>query len=107
MQGMNGIGGLSRLAEIAGGGVEKSGDRAASTDADASFAALLKHGIERVNTEQHQAAALAGRFESGQPGVDLAEVMIASQKAGLAFRALTQIRNQVVSAYQDVMRMSL
>lgn len=107
MQGMNGIGGLSHLAEIAGGGITKSGGRGASTDADASFAALLKDGIEQVNMEQHQAAALAGQFESGQAGVDLAEVMIASQKAGLAFRALTQIRNQVVSAYQDVMRMSL
>lgn len=107
MQGMDGIGGLSPLAGMAGNGVEKSAGGAASAGPDASFAALLKRGIEGVNAEQNQAAALAGQFEAGQPGVDLAEVMIASQKAGLAFRALTQIRNQVVSAYQDVMRMTL
>jgi flagellar hook-basal body complex protein FliE len=74
---------------------------------DASFAALLKSGIDHVNAQQQQATALASGFEAGQDGVDLAEVMLASQKAGLAFRALTQIRNQVVSAYQDVMRMTI
>lgn len=107
MQGMDGIGGLSPLAGMAGSRVEKMAEGAPSFGSDPSFAALLKQGIDGVNAAQHQAAALAGQFEAGQPGVDLAEAMITSQKAGLAFRALTQIRNQMVSAYQDVMRMTL
>jgi len=50
---------------------------------------------------------LAGAFELGAPGVDLAQVMVEMQKAGLSFRALSEARNHLVSAYQEVMRMSI
>lgn len=106
---MQDIGGISAVGvdALQQGGQSRSRPSQAETGSDESFAALLKQGIDNVNVQQQQAAALASGFEAGQDGVDLAEVMIASQKAGLAFRALTQIRNQVVSAYQDVMRMTI
>ena len=52
-------------------------------------------------------AALADAWERGTPGVDLAKVMIESQKASVSFRALTEVRNRLVSAYQDIMNMSI
>ena len=40
-------------------------------------------------------------------GVDLARVMIESQKASVSFRALTEVRNRLVTVYQDIMNMSI
>ncbi|MGH8314875.1 MAG: flagellar hook-basal body complex protein FliE, partial [Steroidobacterales bacterium] len=51
--------------------------------------------------------SMAAAFESGAKDVDIAQVMIEVQKAGLAFRAMTEVRNKLVQAYQDVMNMPL
>jgi len=50
---------------------------------------------------------MATAFELGQGGVDLTEVMIASQKASVSFQAMTQVRNKMVQAYQDIMQMPI
>jgi flagellar hook-basal body complex protein FliE len=46
-------------------------------------------------------------FEKGVPGIELSTVMIESQKATVAFRAATEVRNRLVSAYQDIMNMPI
>jgi flagellar hook-basal body complex protein FliE len=46
-------------------------------------------------------------YASGKSGVDLAEVMVAMQKSSLSFEATVQVRNKVLSAYQEVMSMSV
>jgi flagellar hook-basal body complex protein FliE len=71
------------------------------------FAELFKQGIDSVNGSQVQAGAMAQSWERGDPGADLETVMIQSQKAAVSFRALTEVRNRLVSAYQDVMNMSI
>jgi len=71
------------------------------------FANLLKQSVDKVNQMQSNSDKLAGAFEAGAPGVDLAQVMVEMQKAGLSFRALSEVRNHLVSAYQEVMRMSI
>ncbi len=71
------------------------------------FAQLLKQGLDAVNQTQQRASALTDAWERGTPGVDLAQVMIESQKASVSFRALTEVRNRLVSAYQDIMNMSI
>lgn len=71
------------------------------------FAQLLKQSVDKVNQMQGASEKLAGAFELGAPGVDLAQVMVEMQKAGLSFRALSEARNHLVSAYQEVMRMSI
>jgi flagellar hook-basal body complex protein FliE len=71
------------------------------------FAQLFKQGIDAVNGTQQTAGALAQSWERGDPGVDLETVMIQSQKAAVSFRALTEVRNRLVSAYQDIMNMSI
>ena len=73
----------------------------------ADFAAMLKGSVDKVNDTQQQAAGLQQAFEAGDSKVDLAEVMIAMQKAGIAFQAMTQVRNKLVSAYQDIMSMQV
>jgi len=73
----------------------------------AAFGDVLRNSIQAVNDSQHQAAALKESFELGDPGVNLAQVMIASQKAGVSFQAMVQVRNKLVEAYKDVMNMPI
>jgi len=69
------------------------------------FGDLLKTSLSSVNETQQLSAALKTNFEAGTGDASLAEVMIASQKADLSFRAVTEVRNKLVAAYQDIMNM--
>ena len=70
-----------------------------------SFADMLGQAVNKVNDTQQASSQLASAFEIGKSGVDLTDVMIASQKATVSFQALTQVRNKLVQAYQDIMQM--
>jgi flagellar hook-basal body complex protein FliE len=72
-----------------------------------SFANVLKQGLDRVNEAQNRASDVATKFERGVPGVELSQVMLESQKASVAFRATVEVRNRLVSAYQDIMNMPI
>jgi len=67
------------------------------------FASLLRQGIDQVSQAQQHAGALADAFERGTSGVELPEVMLEMQKANVSFRALTEVRNRLISAYQEIM----
>jgi flagellar hook-basal body complex protein FliE len=71
------------------------------------FAALMKNGVDGVAGMQNQANALAQAYESGDKSVDITKVMLEMQKASLAFRAMTEVRNKLVDAYTQVMNMSV
>jgi flagellar hook-basal body complex protein FliE len=71
------------------------------------FATLLSKGIDSVNQTQQSAAKLSDAFQRGDPGVELPQVMLEMQKASVSFRALTEVRNRVVSAYQEIMNMQV
>ena len=71
------------------------------------FANLLRQGIDQVNQTQQSAASLATAFERGAPGVELPQVMLEMQKASVSFRALTEVRNRLVNAYQEIMNMPI
>ena len=72
-----------------------------------SFANVLKQGLEQVNQTQQSAASLASQFERGVSGVELPQVMLEMQKASVSFRAVTEVRNRFVSAYQEIMNMPI
>jgi len=78
-------------------------EKAAPGEGD--FSSLLKQSIDQVNATQQAATNLSTAFSTGDPNVDVTEVMIALQKAGVAFQAMTEVRNRLVSAYQDIMSM--
>ena len=71
------------------------------------FGALLKDSLAQVNDAQFQAKELATAFELGDTTVDLPEVMVALQRASVSFQAMTQVRNKLLSAYQEVMNMQV
>ncbi|MGV8918278.1 MAG: flagellar hook-basal body complex protein FliE [Pseudomonas sp.] len=70
-----------------------------------SFADMLGQAVNKVNDTQQASSQLSNAFEVGKSGVDLTDVMISSQKASVSFQALTQVRNKLVQAYQDIMQM--
>ncbi|MBP1084735.1 MULTISPECIES: flagellar hook-basal body complex protein FliE [Pseudomonas] len=70
-----------------------------------SFADMLGQAVNKVAQTQQASSQLANAFEVGKSGVDLTDVMISSQKASVSFQALTQVRNKLVQAYQDIMQM--
>ena len=71
------------------------------------FGDLMKNAVGQVNSLQQTSSQLKTGFEMGDPNIQLSDVMIASQKASVAFEATVQVRNKFVEAYQEVMRMSI
>ena len=71
------------------------------------FTNLFKDAVNKVNETQQAASELKTQFELGNPNVDLVDVMLASQKSSLSFQAMTQVRNKLVSAYQEIMNMQV
>ncbi|MFA7619298.1 MAG: flagellar hook-basal body complex protein FliE [Thiohalomonadaceae bacterium] len=92
-------------AQAKGTGVLPAADAPAGEAAGVSFSTALKQSIETVNTMQQKSGELKQAFETGAPGVSLSDVMLAANKAQLGFQAMVQVRNKVVEAYQEVMRM--
>ena len=68
------------------------------------FATILQSMLVNVSQSQLHATRLAESFELGQHQ-DLAGVMVDQQKARLAFQTTLQVRNKLMSAYQDIMNM--
>lgn len=71
------------------------------------FSTTLKNAVDKVNDSQRTAAGLAEAFETGDPRANLAEVMLALQKANVSFQAMTQVRNKLLAAYQEIMNMQV
>ncbi len=95
---------LQQLSKLAQQGAEKT---SAAAQPNAEFGSMLSKAIDTVNTAQQESASLARQVEAGDGGVSLVKAMIASQKASVAFQATLQVRNKVVSAYQDIMNMPI
>jgi flagellar hook-basal body complex protein FliE len=77
------------------------------TDAPyADFGAMLREVIGQVNDAQQHAADLAERFARGEP-VDEQTLVLAMERASLAFQLTLQVRNKVLDAYQEVMRLQV
>ncbi len=78
----------------------------ATSEETASFAGSLRSALDSVNAAQVKAADLGEAYQRGEI-TDVAKVMLARQEAGVAFEATLQVRNKLLSAYQDIMRMGV
>lgn len=78
----------------------------ASYEAQQTFAQTLKEAINKVNDYQVQSDALTNKLINGE-NVELHDVMIAAQKASITLNAAVEIRNKVIEAYQEMMRMTV
>ena len=73
----------------------------------ADFGSLLKTAVDKVNETQAASKNLATAYEKGDPNVELTQVMVSLQKSSVAFEAMAQVRNRLVSAYEDIMKMPI
>jgi flagellar hook-basal body complex protein FliE len=68
---------------------------------------MLGKAVNSVNELQQNTNDLRTAYDMGDPNVDITRVMIAAQKSSVSFEALTQVRNRVVRAYEDIMNMPI
>ena len=70
------------------------------------FSASLTQAVNAVNEQQLQAQDAAVAVASGS-GVDSAKALVTIEKANISFQFAMQIRNKLLEAYQEVMRMQV
>jgi flagellar hook-basal body complex protein FliE len=80
------------------------GPKPAEQTAANDFGQFLAEALGKVEQAQQEAAVAAERLATGEIK-DIAEVTIASEKATLALQLTVQVRNKVLEAYQEIMRM--
>ena len=72
-----------------------------------SFGRMMTEALDSVNQLQQESGRLSNALERGDESVTLTQTMIASQKASVAFQAVTQVRNKLVDAYEKIMNMPI
>ncbi len=71
-----------------------------------SFADTLKDSIQQVNQLQKDADVKMQQLATGKTD-NIQDVMIAAEKADIGLRLMMQVRNKIVDAYQEVMKMQV
>jgi len=83
------IGGLPKLPSLQ------------TADAQGGFGAVLSTALDKVNELETGANQQVGNLLKGG-NTDMSTVMIAVEKADVAFQMMMQVRNKIVNAYQDI-----
>jgi len=104
----NPVGNINRMIpglieKVTGGQGEVAGPDAKSA---ASFGDVLSNMINSVNETQLDAAQSQQALMAGEP-VELHDVMIKAQEAGISMDLLLEVRNKLMSAYNEIMRMQM
>ena len=71
-----------------------------------NFANSLQDAINYVDNLQNDASRLSAMYEQGE-AVDITQLMIARHEASIALEATLQVKNKILSAYQEFMRMGV
>jgi len=82
------------------------GKSAAAREDENSFGTLLRDKIQEINQLKLDADDAIAKVEISDSG-SIHEAMIALEKADISFRAMMQVRNRMLEAYQEVMRMQV
>jgi flagellar hook-basal body complex protein FliE len=71
-----------------------------------AFQSVFADAVSQVESFRNNAEASIDRFLSGE-GEELHQVALKTQQADLSFELFMQVRNKIVAAYQEVMRMQV
>ncbi len=91
-----GVGGIGPLSPKPSGKVSK----------DVDFASILKESIDKVNQLQLNAENAMEKLAKGEVK-DIHQVLVAVEEANLAFMTMMEIRNKLIDAYQELMRLQM
>jgi flagellar hook-basal body complex protein FliE len=81
-------------------------DQVGATDLAQQFGSMLNNAITNLSNQETQVDQLNTRFISGDLP-DVHQLTIATEKASLGLELTLQVRNKIIEAYQDVMRMQM
>lgn len=95
---------ISQLQSASNAASGKAPDAAAP---GSDFASVLKQSIDQVNAAQQDSMNLAKSMETNAGSANLTEVMLSLQKANISFQEMVQVRNRLVTAYNDIMNMQV
>jgi len=102
--------GIEQVLNILRGTAAQASGKTAATAPPAGgvdFAEVLKNSIDKVSATQEEASRMAEKLAAGDTSQNLHEVMIALQTASISFQEMVQVRNKLVTAYQDMMNMQV
>ena len=77
----------------------------ASATQKTDFSEVMENSINSVNETLTNSGKMAAAFEKGDSNISMAELMVNMEKASVSFQAMTQVRNKLLSAYQEIMNM--
>jgi flagellar hook-basal body complex protein FliE len=95
-----------RIASVNTQFIKPAVDSAQAKPVQGSFGDTIKKAITQVNDSQQTADTLATKLAAGD-AVEVHQAMIAMQKASMALQFTVQVRNKVIEAYQEIMRMQV
>ncbi|HTH62470.1 MAG TPA: flagellar hook-basal body complex protein FliE [Paraburkholderia sp.] len=98
---------IQSMATQAAGDPTPAGEQASGAATAGSFASALKASIDKISNDQQSAVNESQAFELGASNVSLNDVMVDMQKANVGFQFGLQVRNKLVSAYTDLMQISV
>ena len=81
-------------------------DNSSPAKTGVSFLDTLKESIEKVNDLQKQADVASSELVSGS-NTDIVQTMVTMEKADISFRLMMQVRNKIIQAYEEIMRMQV
>jgi flagellar hook-basal body complex protein FliE len=96
--------GAQALLKSSTAGGTSASDAAA---AGPGFADALSSALQSVSQGQMQATGLQRQFQLENPDVSLEQTMIAMNTSNISFQAALQVRNKLVTAYEQIMQMSV
>lgn len=103
--------GISNINRLVPGLIEKVNPSGSDTKAEkaiggGNFTEIFSNMLESVDMTQKEAAQIQEAFLNGEP-VEIHDVMIKAQEAGISMDLLLEIRNKLVNAYNELMRMPM
>jgi flagellar hook-basal body complex protein FliE len=97
---------ITQFPNVAGLGGPEAPTKTGSEKGDGSFAAVLQSSLAEVNQMQQKADAAISALATGDK-VSLHDTMIAMEQADVSFRLMMQVRNKIVEAYQEILRIQV
>ncbi len=73
-------------------------------EAAGSFDSAMKYALSKVTDIQKEAEVAVQELTSGG---DITQAVIAMEKADMSFQLMVEVRNKLLSAYEEIMRMQV
>jgi flagellar hook-basal body complex protein FliE len=96
--------GIGRTGPAGVAGLYRAVEKKSGESSEGSFGDLIKQAVSDVNHAQKEADSAIQKLATGN-SQDIHQTMIAMEKADVSFKMLMQVRDKVVAAYQEIMRM--